>query len=155
MWHGYALLHYRIIDKVGEGGMGQIYHAEDTKLGRNVALKLLTADATRDQSAKRRLLSEAQSASVLSHPTVSVRAGELEAAEKHFDAASDELRDYPAPLVAWRVHAGRGRLKSKMGVIAGAEEATARATEIINLIASSVKDENLRNTFLNAARQKL
>src|SRR5262249_28598256 len=64
------LLHYRIIDKVGEGGMGQVYRAEDTKLGRNVALKLLTPDATRDQSAKRRLLSEAQSASALNHPNI-------------------------------------------------------------------------------------
>ena len=64
------LLHYRIIDKVGEGGMGQVYRAEDTKLGRNVALKLLTPDATRDQSAKRRLLAEAQSASVLNHPNI-------------------------------------------------------------------------------------
>jgi len=64
------LLHYRIINKVGEGGMGQVYRAEDTKLGRNVALKLLTPDATRDQTAKRRLLAEAQSASVLNHPNI-------------------------------------------------------------------------------------
>src|SRR5690242_1739490 len=64
------LLHYRIISKIGEGGMGQVYRAEDTKLGRNVALKLLTPDATRDQTAKRRLLSEAQSASVLNHPNI-------------------------------------------------------------------------------------
>jgi len=42
-----------------------------------------------------------------------------------------------------------------MGDIAGAEEASARATEIINLIAGNVKDENLRKTFLNATRQKL
>jgi serine/threonine protein kinase/tetratricopeptide (TPR) repeat protein len=86
---------------------------------------------------------------------ISVRAGELEDAEKHFDAALNELRDYPAPLVAWRVHAGRARLKSKMGDVAGAEEASARATEIINLIASNVKDENLRNTFLSATNEKL
>src|ERR1041384_5014690 len=64
------LLHYRIINKVGEGGMGQVYRAEDTKLGRNAALKLLAPDATRDQSAKRRLLAEAQSASVLNHPNI-------------------------------------------------------------------------------------
>ena len=64
------LLHYRLINKVGEGGMGQVYRAEDTKLGRYVALKLLTPDATRDQTAKRRLLAEAQSASVLNHPNI-------------------------------------------------------------------------------------
>ncbi|HEV8429871.1 MAG TPA: protein kinase [Pyrinomonadaceae bacterium] len=64
------LLHYRIINKVGEGGMGQVYRAEDTKLGRYVALKLLAPDATRDQTAKRRLLAEAQSASVLNHPNI-------------------------------------------------------------------------------------
>ena len=42
-----------------------------------------------------------------------------------------------------------------MGDVAGAEEASARATEIINLIASNVKDENLRNTFLSATSDKL
>ena len=64
------LLHYRIISKIGEGGMGQVYRAEDTKLGRHVALKLLAADTTRDQTAKRRLLTEAQSASALNHPNI-------------------------------------------------------------------------------------
>jgi serine/threonine protein kinase/tetratricopeptide (TPR) repeat protein len=64
------LLHYRLINKVGEGGMGQVYRAEDTKLGRFVALKLLAPEATRDQTAKRRLLAEAQSASVLNHPNI-------------------------------------------------------------------------------------
>ncbi|HEV2835275.1 MAG TPA: protein kinase [Pyrinomonadaceae bacterium] len=65
-----VLLHYRILSKIGEGGMGQVYKAEDTKLGRHVALKLLAPDATQDITAKRRLLSEAQSASVLNHPNI-------------------------------------------------------------------------------------
>jgi serine/threonine protein kinase/tetratricopeptide (TPR) repeat protein len=64
------LLHYRILSKIGEGGMGQVYKAEDTKLGRHVALKLLAPEATSDQIAKRRLLAEAQSASVLNHPNI-------------------------------------------------------------------------------------
>jgi serine/threonine protein kinase/tetratricopeptide (TPR) repeat protein len=64
------LLHYRIITKIGEGGMGQVYKAEDTKLGRHVALKLLAPDATSDLTAKRRLLAEAQSASALNHPNI-------------------------------------------------------------------------------------
>ncbi len=55
-----ALLHYRIISKIGQGGMGQVYKAEDTKLGRNVAIKLLPSDVTQDVIAKRRLLTEAR-----------------------------------------------------------------------------------------------
>ena len=65
-----ALLHYRIISKIGQGGMGEVYKAEDTKLGRHVAIKLLPPDATQDATAKRRLLTEAQSASALNHPNI-------------------------------------------------------------------------------------
>ena len=65
-----VLLHYRILNKIGEGGMGQVYKAEDTKLGRHVALKLLAPESNKDVTAKRRLLSEAQSASVLNHPNI-------------------------------------------------------------------------------------
>ena len=64
------LLHYRILGKIGEGGMGQVFKAEDTKLGRHVALKLLAPESNKDLTAKRRLLAEAQSASGLNHPNI-------------------------------------------------------------------------------------
>ena len=86
---------------------------------------------------------------------VSIKAGDLPAADSHFDAAVAELNDYPAPLIAWRVHAGRARLKSKLGDTAGAEEASARASEVINFIAGNVKDDKLRNTFLSATRKQV
>lgn len=86
---------------------------------------------------------------------VSIKAGDLTGADKHFEAALVELRDYPAPLIEWRVQAGRARLKSKLGDTAGAEEAAARATEIINYIAVNVKDENLRTTFVESASSAL
>jgi Tol biopolymer transport system component len=62
--------HYRIVDRLGAGGMGVIYRAEDTKLRRLVALKFLPADATRDEDAKRRFVTEAQAASALDHPNI-------------------------------------------------------------------------------------
>src|SRR5438309_195260 len=67
---GDRLLHYRIVGKIGEGGMGHVYQAEDTKLGRLVALKFLPPETISNQTAKRRLIQEARAASALNHPNI-------------------------------------------------------------------------------------
>ena len=67
---GYSLNHYTILRKIGQGGMGRVYAAEDTKLGRPVAIKLLPDDAAQCDTARRRLLLEARSASILNHPNI-------------------------------------------------------------------------------------
>jgi len=64
------LLHYRLLNRIDGGGMGEIYKAEDTKLGRTVAIKLLLAKINQDSLARRRFLQEAQSASALNHPHI-------------------------------------------------------------------------------------
>ncbi len=64
------LLHYRLLSKIDSGGMGEVYKAEDTKLGRSVAIKLLLASDNPRSSARRRFLQEAQSASALNHPNI-------------------------------------------------------------------------------------
>jgi len=67
---GQTLGHYVVLDKIGEGGMGRVYKAEDTKLRRFVAVKLLPLEAARNDTARLRLLQEARSASVLNHPNI-------------------------------------------------------------------------------------
>ena len=68
---GKTISHYQILDKLGEGGMGVVYKAEDTRLRRTVALKFLsgTASLPSDES-KARFLHEAQAAASLDHPNI-------------------------------------------------------------------------------------
>jgi len=69
---GQTLGHYRILEKIGAGGMGEVYRARDERLGRDVAVKVLPPDLVPDESVRKRLRKEAQALSKLNHPNIEI-----------------------------------------------------------------------------------
>jgi serine/threonine protein kinase len=65
---GRTISHYRVVSKLGAGGMGDVYVAEDTRLDRKVAIKVLPAEFTRNAENVSRFIQEAKAASALNHP---------------------------------------------------------------------------------------
>ena len=104
---GQTVSHYRILQRLGSGGMGVVYKAADTRLGRTVALKFLSPDATRDPIAKERFIREAQTASALDHPNIctiyevdETEDGQLCIAMAYYEGRTirDLLQEGPLPL---------------------------------------------------------
>src|SRR5687767_13642778 len=69
---GENLAQYRVLEKIGAGGMGEVYRAHDEKLGRQVAIKVLPSDSSADTTARQRLMREARAAAALNHPHICV-----------------------------------------------------------------------------------
>jgi len=70
MMIGQTISHYKILEKLGEGGMGEVYLAEDTSLGRKVAVKFLSSDKAAEPESRQRFVHEARAQAMLSHPNI-------------------------------------------------------------------------------------
>src|SRR5438105_8148633 len=94
---GQAIAHYRITAKLGEGGMGEVYRATDTKLGREVAIKILPEAFAQDAERMARFEREAQVLATLNHPNIAAIYGVEENAIIIELVEGEELRG-PIPL---------------------------------------------------------
>jgi serine/threonine protein kinase len=103
---GKTLVHYEITAEIGKGGMGEVYQAKDTKLGRDVAIKVLPEEFAMDHDRVARFQREAKLLASLNHPNIAAIYGLEESEDTHFlvmeliegDTLRDRMRSGPIPV---------------------------------------------------------
>ena len=135
---GSTLSHYRIVSKLGSGGMGEVYLAQDTKLDRNVALKTLPADVAANPDRMKRFVHEAKAASSLNHPNILTVYEIGHADSLHFIATEfidgDTLRQH--------LRSAHFKLSDTLNVAIQVADALAAAHEV-SIIHRDIKPENI------------
>src|SRR5262245_24779185 len=135
---GHSVSHYQVLSLIGAGGMGEVYLAEDTRLGRKVALKMLPRTFTGDQDRVRRFEQEARAASALNHPNILTIHEVGVAGETHFIAT--EFID--GQTLRERMRDGRLELAESLDIAIQAASALAAAHEA-GITHRDIKPENV------------
>ena len=143
---GQKLLHYRIIEKIGEGGMGVVWKAEDTSLGRDVAIKVLPATWARDAERLQRFEREARLLASLNHPNVATVHGLHEAETTQGSVRFIAMEWVPGEDLAARLKRGplglEQALQTARHVAQGVEAAHAAG-----VVHRDLKPANIRMTW--------
>jgi serine/threonine-protein kinase len=136
---GKTISHYRILEKLGEGGMGVVYKAEDTRLRRVVALKFLPQELTRDETAKARFIHEAQAASSLEHPNICTIHEIGETSEGQIFIC---MSYYPGETLKQKIGTGPLPADSAIDIVLQVARGLSRAHEA-GVIHRDIKSENI------------
>ena len=135
---GKLVLHYRVAQRLGAGGMGEVYLAEDTRLGRQVALKFLAPSAQRDEESRARLVREARAASLLRSPNIAVTYDLLE----HGDSLFIAMEYVEGEVLSERVARGPLPVREAVGIAQQVADALDEAHGQ-NIIHRDIKSANL------------
>jgi serine/threonine protein kinase/tetratricopeptide (TPR) repeat protein len=135
---GKLVLHYRVGQRLGAGGMGEVYLAEDTRLGRQVALKFLAPAAQRDDESRARLVREARAASMLRSPNIAVTYDLLEYGDSLFIA----MEYVEGEILSVRIARGPLPVREAIDIAAQVADALDEAHSQ-NIIHRDIKSANL------------
>ena len=138
---GTVLSHYRIVSKLGAGGMGEVYLAQDTKLDRKVALKILPADLANNQDRMRRFTQEAKSAAALSHPNIAQIFEIGEADGTHYIA----MEFIEGVTLREKIHRERTELRKLLRCLQHVAEGLAKA-HVAGIVHRDLKPDNIMIT---------
>ena len=148
---GETLSHYRILERLGSGGMGDVYRAEDLLLGRVVALKTLRGDAA-GEGGTRRLLAEARAASALNHPNIATVYETSEVDYEGRRVGYIAMEYVEGVTVASLIRRGPLDLDQTLDIVEQTADALAEAHKL-GLVHRDIKPSNLMVT--NAGRVKV
>lgn len=146
---GETISHYRIIKRLGSGGMGEVYQAEDTRLHRPVALKMMLDDGDQNAQARARFLREAQASSALNHPNI-VTIYEIDEVERNGERYSFIVMEYIEGRTLKEV-AGECSVEEAVDIIMQIADALAQAHER-GIVHRDVKPSNVIITGKNRVK---
>lgn len=135
---GLRIGHYQIKELLGSGGMGEVYLAKDTRLGRRVALKLLPDYLTDDESRVRRFKQEARAASALNHPNI-LTIYEIEQADGRYFIATEFVE---GETLRQRVKSGQLKLSEALEIALQIAQALSKAHQV-GIVHRDIKPENI------------